>query len=45
MFRMLRRNDAIARCSHVDTIVQAREGSINSSDVLGTGFRIGIIFC
>ncbi|MFT4660287.1 MAG: glycosyltransferase involved in cell wall biosynthesis [Patiriisocius sp.] len=39
MFRMLRRNDNIARCSQVDTIVQAREGSINTSDVLGNQHR------
>jgi len=39
MFRLLRRNDTIARCEKADTIVQAREGSINTTNVLGNQHR------
>lgn len=39
MFRLLQNNDNIARCNEADTVVQVRDGSINTGDVLGNQHR------
>jgi len=39
MFRLLRRNETIARCDKPNTIVQAREGSINTTNLLANQHR------